>query len=85
MAFVYCALRAVLPLGMWPALAISLGIAFAIEIGQLFHVLDRLGLGGNVIARTVFGYGFELMDFVAYTAGAAVMLAAEAVLRRMSF
>ena len=78
-AFVYCILRAALPMGMWLALAVSLGIAFAIEIAQYFHVLDLLGLADNAIARTVLGYGFELMDFIAYTAGAAVVALVECI------
>lgn len=84
-AFVYSALRAALPMGLRQALAISLGIAFAIEVGQYFHVLDLLGLGDNVIARTVLGYGFEIADFIAYGAGAAAVLVVEAALRRIPF
>jgi hypothetical protein len=81
-AFVYCALRAALPLAMWQALAVSLCIAFAIEIAQYFHVLDRLGLADNAIARTVFGYGFELMDFLAYIAGGAAVALVERIALR---
>lgn len=84
-AFVYCALRAATPLRLWPALSISYAIACAVEAGQYFHLLDHLGLANNTIARTLFGYGFELADFVAYAAGAAGVLVVEAALRRTSF
>ncbi|MFT3723781.1 MAG: DUF2809 domain-containing protein [Hyphomonadaceae bacterium] len=83
-AFVYCGLRAVTPLRLWSALAISYAIACAVETAQYLHVLDHIGLANNAIARTILGYGFELADFFAYAAGAAGVLVVEAVLRRLS-
>lgn len=76
---VYTALRAVFRIGVVRAAAIAFLIAVAIELGQLFGVLDRLGLQGNPIARTVLGYGFEAKDILAYAAGALIMLAAESL------
>ncbi len=81
-ALVYCALRAMTPLSLWPALALSLGLACLIEFGQYLHLLDQLGLGGNAIARTILGYGFEPADFLAYAAGGAGVLVAEFALPR---
>lgn len=81
-ALVYCGLRAATPLALWPALAISLAIACAVEFGQYFHVLDRLGLSTNILARTVLGYGFEGADFLAYAAGGAGVLILERVFAR---
>jgi hypothetical protein len=76
---VYCALRAVMPLGRGMALALALATAFAVEFGQLFGVLDLLGLRGNPVARVVLGTGFDPMDFIAYAAGASCVLAAGAI------
>ena len=78
---VYCGLRAVFPVGSWMALGLSLGIAFAIEVGQLFNFVDRLGLGGSQVARVVLGTGFEPMDFVAYAAGGAIAVVADLLLK----
>jgi len=81
---VYCGLRAVTPLGVWAAIAVSFAIACAIEVGQYFHFVDRLGLGGSRIARIVLGTGFEPNDFLAYAAGAAGVALVEVARRRCS-
>lgn len=77
-ALVYLGLRAVTRLGLTSAVAAALAIAFAIEISQYFHLVDRLGLSGVPIAATVLGTGFDPSDFLAYVAGAALVVAAEA-------
>lgn len=79
---VYAALRAVLRIGTFRATAIALLIAFAVELGQYFHILDWLGLADNEFLRTVLGYGFEPADLIAYTAGAAIVLVAESWMRK---
>jgi hypothetical protein len=76
---VYCALRAMTPLAGGMALALALATAFAVEFGQLFGVLDMLGLRGNPVARIVLGTGFDPMDFVAYAAGASCVVAVGAM------
>ncbi|WP_066794724.1 DUF2809 domain-containing protein [Sphingomonas soli] len=74
---VYAGLRATLRTGPVAAAAIAFLIACAIELGQYFQLLDLLGLAESKVARTVLGYGFELADFIAYAAGALIVLAAE--------
>ena len=74
---VYAGLRATLRIATIRAAAIAFLTAAVIELGQLFHVLDLFGLGDNRVARVVLGYGFELKDFVAYAAGALLVLAVE--------
>lgn len=81
-ALVYAVLRAVTPLRFVPALAVTLGIAFAVEFAQLFGVFAALGLTDNQIARIVLGGVFDLADLAAYTAGAAIILIAEMCFRR---
>lgn len=78
---VHAALRAAFRIDVIRATAIAFLIAVAIELGQLFRVLDLLGLQGNAIARTVLGYGFEAKDILAYAAGALIVLAAERLRR----
>ncbi len=76
-ALVYTALRAVTPLGLWPAIILALAIALGVELGQLFGVARALGLDSNPVARVVLGGSFDPTDLVAYLAGAALVLAAE--------
>lgn len=78
---VYLGLRAVTPMPVVPAAAIALAIAFAVEFGQWFGVLDLLGLGDNRVARIVLGTSFAPSDFIAYTAGALGVLVCERLSR----
>jgi hypothetical protein len=53
---------------------IAIGVllfAILIEIGQYLHLVDKLGLSKNTLAKTVIGYGFEWWDILAYTLGVA--------------
>lgn len=73
----YCALRTFInasPLKI--ALAVLL-FAYLVELLQYFHLVDRLGLAGNTVARTVIGYGFEWLDLLAYTLGVISILLLE--------
>lgn len=79
---VYTALRAITPLRLIPAIILTLAIAVAIELAQLFNLLDALGLRSNRIAATVLGGSFDWLDLAAYAAGAALVIAAETLLRR---
>ena len=76
-ALVYTALRALTPLSLYSALGLTLAIAVAIEIAQAMKVLDALGLGGNEMARTIFGGSFDWMDLVAYAVGGIVVILVE--------
>jgi hypothetical protein len=74
---VYCALRAITPLRLLPAIILTLAIALAIELAQLFNLLDALGLRSNRIAATVLGGSFDWLDLAAYAAGALAVAAVE--------
>lgn len=52
----------------------SLLFAFVVETGQYFHLVDRIGLGHNHLARIVLGVSFDPHDFVAYTLGALIIV-----------
>ena len=79
---VYCALRAVMPLGLWSAVAITLAIAAAIEIAQFFDIVGALGLGKNAFVRTVLGGAFDWLDLAAYAAGAGLVATVEMLRRK---
>lgn len=72
-ALVYTGLRAVTLLGVNAALAVTLAIAFAIEVAQVLGLLAALGLGDNAVARVVLGGTFDWADLAAYVAGAAII------------
>jgi hypothetical protein len=73
----YLTLRAVMPLRVLPAVALALAIAFAIEFGQMFHLIDALGLRGNRIAGFILGGYFDVRDLGCYAAGVVVVLIIE--------
>ncbi|MFT4074324.1 MAG: DUF2809 domain-containing protein [Asticcacaulis sp.] len=75
----YLGLRAVTPLRVLPAVLIALAIAFAIEFGQLFHLIDKLGLRGNRIAGFILGGYFDATDLGCYAAGAFATLIVESL------
>jgi len=82
-ALVYTALRAITPLRLLPAIILTFAIALAIELAQLFNLLDALGLRSNRIAATVLGGSFDWLDLVAYGLGALAVVGIElARLRR---
>jgi Protein of unknown function (DUF2809) len=65
---------------------IAIGVllfACMIEIGQYLHLVDRLGLSNNTIARTVIGYGFEWWDILAYALGVASVFVVDTWKRRI--
>jgi hypothetical protein len=74
---VYLAVRAVTLLRIFPATALALAIAFAIEFGQMFHLINALGLRGNRIAGFILGGYFDVTDLGCYVAGAAAVLVVE--------
>jgi hypothetical protein len=74
-ALVYATLRALTPLNVAHALALTLAFALAIEVSQALGLLDALGLRANPIARTVLGGVFDWADLAAYAAGAILVAA----------
>ena len=74
---VYLSLRAITPLRVGPAVLTALAIAFAIEFGQMFHLIDALSLRGNRIAGFILGSYFDVKDLACYAGGALVVLIIE--------
>lgn len=79
---VYAALRAITRMGVAGALALTIGVALAVEIAQAFGLLRALGLADNRVAAIVFGGVFDVLDIAAYLAGGALVVIAEMTLRR---
>lgn len=74
---IYCAIRAFIKASTIKIAIFTLLFAYAIEVLQYFHIVDRLGLSNNIIAKTVIGYGFEWWDMLAYTLGVITILIIE--------
>ena len=84
-ALVYLGLRATTRLDPLGAAGVALTVAVLIELGQLIHVLDAVGLGGNRLARVVLGGVFDPADIACYLIGAVAALLLDLVrLRRSS-
>ena len=65
---------------VWPARRVALAallVSYAIELAQLAQLLPRLGWQHVRVARLVLGSAFSWGDMLAYTLGAAAVLAVE--------
>jgi hypothetical protein len=74
---VYLGVRAVTPLKVAPAVGLALAIAVIVELGQLFHLLDALGLAHDRLVRVVLGGVFDFKDLACYAAGAICVIIGE--------
>ncbi|SFS11724.1 DUF2809 domain-containing protein [Sphingomonas jatrophae] len=74
---VYLTLRASTPLGVGASVLAALVVACAVEVSQLFQLVDAIGLGHLPAARVILGTGFDLLDFFAYAAGGALVFAGD--------
>lgn len=77
--FLYCLVRSVVTTPVRPTVAAVLLVAYGIEVLQYLHLLTYLGLAHSRLAALVLGNHFEWGDMLAYTLGAAGILAAERV------
>lgn len=74
---IYCAVRTFIKANPVKVAIAVLLFAYMVEVLQYFRIVDRLGLSGNQVAKTVIGYGFEWLDMLAYTLGVLTILLAE--------
>lgn len=74
---VYCAVRTFIISSPFKIAIAVLLFSYILEAGQYFHIADRLGLSGNIIAKTVIGHGFDWWDLLAYTLGIITILILE--------
>lgn len=81
---IYCFLKS-----FWKATPSKVGLyvllfAFAVEAGQHFQLVKRLGLHHSELAKTVIGTGFDWGDLVAYSLGILSILSFEKWVLRKS-
>ncbi len=76
---IYTALRSVLALRPVPTAIGVFVFACMVEGAQYARVVDVLGLRHNEIARVVIGTSYDPRDFLAYAAGALLVVVGERV------
>jgi hypothetical protein len=74
---IYCAVKTFVKAAPLKTAAGVLIFSYVVEVLQYLDIVERLGLSGNVIAKTVIGYGFEWWDILAYTLGVITILIME--------
>jgi hypothetical protein len=74
---IYCAVRTFIKISPMKLAIGVLLFSYVVEVLQFFNIVDRLGLSGNKLAKTVIGYGFEWIDLLAYTLGVVTVLIME--------
>ncbi|HUH32721.1 MAG TPA: DUF2809 domain-containing protein [Daejeonella sp.] len=73
----YCMIRSFLNISALLVVVAVLLFCYLIETLQYFQIVERLGLSGFSLARTLIGTDFAWMDMLAYTLGALAILWAE--------
>jgi hypothetical protein len=74
---IYCAVKTFVKAAPLKTAAGVLIFSYVIEVLQYLDIVERPGLSGNAIAKTVIGYGFEWWDILAYTLGVITILIME--------
>ena len=81
---IYCFVRSFLSTPIIPTAIAVLLFSFFVELMQYFHIVDRLGLQNNKLARTIIGVSFEWIDLLCYAVGIAVVLLVESLVKARS-
>lgn len=79
---IYCAVRTFIKANSFNVAIAVLLFAYLVEVLQYFRIVDWLGLSGNLVAKTVIGYGFEWLDMLAYTLGVLTILLVEGGIKK---
>ncbi|MBT1695380.1 DUF2809 domain-containing protein [Fulvivirgaceae bacterium PWU4] len=74
---IYCFARSFLNVPVLTMAVAVLAFAFTVEFLQYLNIVEKLGLQGSAIARTVIGTSFAWKDLLAYVAGFVLVLVVE--------
>lgn len=80
---IYCFLKAFIKLPVLTTAILVLLFSFTIELLQYFNFVQKLGMEGSEVARTVLGTAFSWKDLIAYSAGIVIVLLAEGTRSRI--
>ena len=70
----YAMLKSVWPLPRTATALALLALCCALEVAQYFRIVELLGLQGVAAARVIIGTSYDPLDFVAYAAGAGLIV-----------
>ena len=79
---IYCFLKSILPIPVWPMAIAVLLFSYVVEISQYYHIIHKLGLQNSKLARIIMGTSFAWIDMITYTAGIASVIFIETILPR---
>jgi Protein of unknown function (DUF2809) len=77
----YCFVKSFADIPVFATAAWVLVFAYFIETLQYFKIVNILGLQHFALARVIIGTAFEWIDLVAYTAGIALVILVEKIIR----
>lgn len=75
----YCSIRSFWEFPAVPLAVAVLVFAYLEEMGQYFHIADRLGFTRPSLMRTLIGTWFSWVDMACYTVGIGMVLAVEMI------
>jgi hypothetical protein len=78
----YCLIRSFCDFGVVPLALGVLAFAYLEEMGQFFHIADRLGFTRPSLLRTLIGTWFSWVDMACYTIGIGMVLATELLMQQ---
>lgn len=78
----YCFVKTFFNTGPFKTAVGVLLFAYLVEFSQYLNLVKHLGLQRSRLANIVMGNSFEWIDMIAYTIGAAIVVAAEYYLQR---
>lgn len=74
---VYCFVKSFFNISVLPAAIGVLLFSFMVEGLQYFHLVEKLGLQNNKVARIVIGTSFSVEDLLAYLTGIVFVIIVE--------
>ncbi|PZP46648.1 MAG: DUF2809 domain-containing protein [Pseudopedobacter saltans] len=79
---IYCFVRAFINIRVSPAAIGVLIFSFFVEGLQYVHIIEKLGLENNKVARVVIGTSFSVEDLLAYLVGIILVVITENIFRK---
>ena len=79
----HCLVRILWPRGLTLLPLWVFLLAAGVELLQLFHFIEWIGLGDSALAKTLFGTTFSVVDLICYLVGCVACAAFEVLLCRV--
>jgi hypothetical protein len=79
---IYCVVRTFFDTPVFKTVIAVLLFAYLVEFSQYLNLIKEVGLQDSRLANVIMGNSFEWIDMIAYTLGAAIIVAVEYLLRK---